>query len=124
VKLVLKRNKYFVESRHSDVLQKLLKDKVIQECLMESGEGMTKAQTVNAEEKSQIEFPIAKIGTEKEKNSAEEGRNDEKEIPEDIDKFYEKLTGDDEEDAEAMRNLEVLAFESKIQKIKYFKFDI
>lgn len=112
MKLVLKRNKYFVESRHSDVLQKLLKDKIIQECLMETGEGMTKAQTVNAEEKSQIEFPIAKSGTEKEKNS-EEAKNNGKEIPEDIDKFYEKLTGDDEEDAEAMRNLEVLAFESK-----------
>lgn len=32
VKLVLKHNKYFVESPHPDVLQKLLKDPVIQEC--------------------------------------------------------------------------------------------
>lgn len=32
VKLVLKHNKYFVESTHPEVLQKLLKDPVIQEC--------------------------------------------------------------------------------------------
>lgn len=32
VKLVLKHNKYFVESPHPDILQKLLKDPVIQEC--------------------------------------------------------------------------------------------
>ncbi|VDL84734.1 unnamed protein product [Nippostrongylus brasiliensis] len=35
VKLVLKHNRYFVESRHSDVIQKLLKDKVIQSCILE-----------------------------------------------------------------------------------------
>lgn len=32
VKLVLKHNKYFVESPFPEVLQKLLKDPVIQEC--------------------------------------------------------------------------------------------
>lgn len=32
VKLVLKHNKYFIESPHPEVLQKLLKDPVIQEC--------------------------------------------------------------------------------------------
>lgn len=32
VKLVLKHNKYFIESPYPEVLQKLLKDPVIQEC--------------------------------------------------------------------------------------------
>lgn len=32
VKLVLKHNKYFIESPFPEVLQKLLKDPVIQEC--------------------------------------------------------------------------------------------
>ena len=32
VKLVLKHNQYFVESPHPDVLQKMLKDPVVQEC--------------------------------------------------------------------------------------------
>lgn len=32
---MLKKNAYFVESRQSDVIQKLLKDKIIQECLVD-----------------------------------------------------------------------------------------
>lgn len=32
MKLVLKHNKYFVESPYPEVLQRLLKDPVIQEC--------------------------------------------------------------------------------------------
>jgi DNA excision repair protein ERCC-3 len=32
VKLVLKHNQYFVESPHPEVLQKMLKDPVIQQC--------------------------------------------------------------------------------------------
>lgn len=34
MKLVLKKNKFFIESRQSDFIQKLLKDKVIQKCLV------------------------------------------------------------------------------------------
>ncbi len=34
VKLVLKHNRYFVESRYSDVIQKLVKDPVIQGCML------------------------------------------------------------------------------------------
>ncbi len=34
MKLVLKHNRYFVESRHSEVIQKLLKDTVVQACLV------------------------------------------------------------------------------------------
>ena len=36
VKLVLKHNKYFVESPYPEVLQKLLKDPVIQECRLKN----------------------------------------------------------------------------------------
>lgn len=114
---MLKKNKYFVESRHSDVVQRLLKDKVIQECLVESTEGVGgEAQKMGTEEKTQIEFPTtAKLaGTEKNGggDGDETGDKDKQDVPEDIDKFYEKLTGEEEDDAEAMRNLEVLAFES------------
>jgi DNA excision repair protein ERCC-3 len=38
VKLVLKHNKYFVESPHPDVLQKLLKDPIIQQCRLRRNE--------------------------------------------------------------------------------------
>lgn len=46
VKLVLKHNRYFVESRHSDVVQALLKDKVIQQCLKEEKPNEEVTQTV------------------------------------------------------------------------------
>jgi DNA excision repair protein ERCC-3 len=49
VKLVLKHNKYFVESQFPDVLQQLLKDPVIQECRLrhkESEETKVEGTTV------------------------------------------------------------------------------
>ncbi|XP_072324777.1 general transcription and DNA repair factor IIH helicase/translocase subunit XPB isoform X2 [Scyliorhinus torazame] len=39
VKMVLKHNRYFVESTHPDVIQKLLQDKIIKECRLRSEEG-------------------------------------------------------------------------------------
>ncbi|VDO53205.1 unnamed protein product [Onchocerca flexuosa] len=47
VKLVLKYNRYFIESRHSDVVQTLLKDKVIQQCLVEDKPAIEVPQTVS-----------------------------------------------------------------------------
>ena len=126
VKLVLKKNLYFVESRHSDIVQRLLKDSVIQSCLPDGGgEATAKAQTVLVEEKSQIDFPSAASSSEnaggkkaKEAEATAEPGGSAKEVPEDIDQFYEKLTGDDDDDAEAMRNLEVLAFEVRQECIE------
>ena len=36
------------------------------------------------------------------------------EVPEDIDKFFEKLTGDDDDDDEAIKNLEILCVFSAV----------
>lgn len=49
VKLVLKYNRYFIESRHSDVIQTLLKDKVIQQCLVEDKPVIEVPQTVSSD---------------------------------------------------------------------------
>ena len=35
VKLILKHNRYFIESRHSEIVQKLLNDSVIQAALVD-----------------------------------------------------------------------------------------
>ncbi|KAL3092361.1 hypothetical protein niasHS_007570 [Heterodera schachtii] len=131
VKLVLKKNAYFVESRHSDIVQRLLKDKVIQECLA-TEEGARKAmgtaeKGLSGEKTQIVEFgtqTAAKKGatnanqTEKAGDGMASGEG--KEVPEDIDKFYEKLTGEgeEEEDSEAMRNLEVLTFEIRQECIE------
>ncbi len=45
VKLVLKHNRYFVESRHSDVMQRLLKDSVIQGCVLNTAPIIAEKQT-------------------------------------------------------------------------------
>lgn len=39
-------------------------------------------------------------------------------IPEDIDKFFDKLTGDEDDDAEAIKNLEILTFEVRQECIE------
>ena len=54
VKLVLKHNRYFVESRHSDVMQKLLKDTVIQSCILD--DRVQPAQQTNEPAQEKIKF--------------------------------------------------------------------
>ncbi|KAH7714790.1 Ssl2p [Aphelenchoides avenae] len=117
VKLVLKHNRYFVESRHSDVIQKLLKDKVIQECLIPDSGGPEGVTKVDATEMQRIEFPGATPANGADK-TAENGDATSAEVPEDIDKFYEKLTADEDDDAEAIKNLEILSFEVRQETIE------
>lgn len=56
MKLVLKHNKYFIESPHPEVIQKLLKDPVIQECRLKKDADM-EALTVQ-EKKNQIQVSL------------------------------------------------------------------
>lgn len=44
--------------------------------------------------------------------------SDKLDIPEDIDQFFDKLTGDEDEDAEAIKNLEILTFEVRQECIE------
>ncbi|VDN26028.1 unnamed protein product, partial [Cylicostephanus goldi] len=66
VKLVLKHNRYFVESRHSDVIQKLLKDKVIQSCILEEEKPVEETQT----QIEKINFPQEQTKEEEKKPEA------------------------------------------------------
>lgn len=120
VKLVLKHNRYFVESRHSDVMQKLLKDSVIQSCILDDRVQPAQQTELPAQEK--IKFSH---GNENEKGVEKDGAaadgtaaaaTDGK-VPADIDEFYGKIDGDDEEDAE-IRNLQLLTFEIKQETIE------
>ncbi|VDN04968.1 unnamed protein product [Thelazia callipaeda] len=113
VKLVLKYNRYFIESRHSDVVQTLLKDKVIQQCLAEDKPAMKVPQTdINL---SKIQIP----GTQKQlQESKEKEMEKTNEVPEDINSYYGKLDGDDDEDEEAIKNLQLLTFEIKQESIE------
>lgn len=109
--MVLKHNRYYVESRQSDVIQKLLKDPEIQNCLIEKNVSIEpqKMDSVNA---------LKHFGT-TETITIDKPNPDEKmDIPEDIDQFYEKLAGDEDDDADAIKNLEVLTFEIRQESIE------
>ncbi|EFP02366.1 hypothetical protein CRE_01011 [Caenorhabditis remanei] len=112
VKLVLKHNRYFVESRHSDVMQKLLKDTVIQSCILD--DRVQPAQQTNEPAQEKIKFSH---GNEKDISEKDGGDAADGNVPADIDEFYGKIDGDDEEDAE-IRNLQLLTFEIKQETIE------
>lgn len=128
VKLVLKHNKYFIESPHPEVLQKLLKDPVIQKCrlIRSEGEGFiqgtmdgkaitqfgTKLPTDNAADNAASTSagavaPAAPIA---------EGATAAVAVPEDITDFYEKIDKEEEDEDEA--NLKTVSFEVAQEKIE------
>ncbi|XP_055624050.1 general transcription and DNA repair factor IIH helicase subunit XPB [Toxorhynchites rutilus septentrionalis] len=120
VKLVLKHNKYFVESPHPEVLQKLLKDPVIQSCRLrrtnEEGDGFI---TQTMEKKGITAFGTTKIGpttavpaTETEKPVEAEPTAS---VPEDITNFYDKMDNEEEEEE---ANFNTVSFEVNQEKIE------
>lgn len=110
VKLVLKHNKYFIESPFPEVLQKLLKDPVIQECrlrrdaeLITEIDGKGPAPTFGAKptnDTNQTEITATDTA-----------------VPDDITDFYSKMDRADEEDDEEAQTSTV-SFEVNQEKIE------
>ncbi|KAK2578754.1 hypothetical protein KPH14_012280 [Odynerus spinipes] len=128
VKLVLKRNKYFVESPFPEVLQTLLKDPVIQQCrLRKNVDDLEKDEvTTNIENKAKgIKFgakPLPSAQAVTNKQAATETKVDQTPsevaaIPEDITTFYEKIDKEDE-DEEEEQELKTVSFEVNQEKIE------
>ncbi|XP_042857007.1 general transcription and DNA repair factor IIH helicase subunit XPB-like [Penaeus japonicus] len=124
VKLVLKKNRYYVESDFPDVIQKLIKHPVIYDCMLRPTEGVTSSER----QKSQaIMFTSHQAqmagGTDisKPNSNPEEGTNGEAKegepVPEDITDFYDKFEKADEEEEED-KNLKTLSFEVNQDKIE------
>nr|CAG4638268.1 EOG090X01LU [Cyclestheria hislopi] len=115
VKLVLKHNRYFVESQYPDVIQKLLKDPVVQECrLRHSVEAATDGLITQSQTKgSNIQFGKPGSSTEA---ATDAGQTGNKEVPEDITNFYEKLDKDEDEDEDT--TLQTVSFELNQEKIE------
>ncbi|XP_065339367.1 general transcription and DNA repair factor IIH helicase subunit XPB isoform X2 [Cloeon dipterum] len=131
VKLVLKHNKYFVESQFPDVLQKLLKDPVIQECRLRHREedieklGGTTVLEDGLISQTQTKHAVTQFGAkpapapppEAGQSSADGGEEAPAVVPEDITNFYEKMDKEDEEDdQEAV--LKTVSFEVNQEKIE------
>ncbi|CAD6233996.1 GSCOCG00007459001-RA-CDS [Cotesia congregata] len=124
VKLVLKHNKYFVESPFPDVLQKLLKDPVIQECRLRKKvedtekDGLitnvqTKVAAMQFGAKPLVVQPTASSTTTAE-NPKPEGEA--APVPEDITTFLEKMDKEDEDDEDPQ--LKIVSFEVNQEKIE------
>lgn len=124
VKLVLKHNKYFVESPHPEVLQKLLKDPIVQSCRLRqkevedaTGDGFItqiqdkKPVSAFAGGSSKPTATVTEIPATGEKvEGAENGA-----VPEDITKFYDKIDNEEDEDE---ANLKTVSFEVNQEKIE------
>eukprot|EP00105_Crassostrea_gigas_P003558 XP_011416454.1 PREDICTED: TFIIH basal transcription factor complex helicase XPB subunit [Crassostrea gigas] len=112
VKLVLKHNKYYVESQHADVIQVLLKDPVIQECRFRPEE--TELLTGQVSSKSALQLSKPGPSTTTEGEPKQEGEATGEEVPDDIYAYYDKM--DKEEDEE--EDTKTVSFEVKQEKIE------
>uniref|UniRef100_A0A8C8SHI1 General transcription and DNA repair factor IIH helicase/translocase subunit XPB n=1 Tax=Pelusios castaneus TaxID=367368 RepID=A0A8C8SHI1_9SAUR len=111
VKLVLKHNRYFVESTHPEVIQQLLQDHVIRECRLRNAEGeetelITETFTSkSAISKSSEGGPSTSLGTDAQSKS---------DVPADLFEFYEQMDKDEEEEEET----QTVSFEVKQEMIE------
>ncbi|CAG5118352.1 unnamed protein product, partial [Candidula unifasciata] len=123
VKLVLKHNRYFVESQYPDVLQKLLKDPYIQEARKReldedvSNENFLTGQ-LSGKSALQLNKPGARPdGPQAGPSCAENGDAGEvKDVPEDIFELYDKIDKDDDDEDDAQ--LKTVSFEVKQESIE------
>lgn len=106
VKLVLKHNRYFVESTHAEVIQKLLKDSVIETCRKRDS-GDPEVSTFVGKQALQVNKPAVKNG-QSSNNNNENDTPEEGGVPKDIYDLYDKIDGNDDEETET---LQVVSFE-------------
>ncbi|XP_004694934.1 PREDICTED: TFIIH basal transcription factor complex helicase XPB subunit [Condylura cristata] len=113
VKLVLKHNRYFVESSHPDVIQHLLQDSVIRECRLRNSEGeATELITETFTSKSAIARTAEGSGGPSTSQVPDaQGKSD---IPTDLFDFYEQMDKDEEEEEET----QTVSFEVKQEMIE------
>ncbi|KAL4222357.1 TFIIH basal transcription factor complex helicase XPB subunit [Mactra antiquata] len=133
VKLVLKHNKYYVESQHAEVVQKLLKDPVIQECRyrpeLNDGENTDVIQeSVTKPTSIQFNKPVTNgssttvPGTSTSSDpqagpSGDDGggtSDNTDTVPSDIFDYYDKMDNDEEEG----EDLKTVSFEVKQDRIE------
>ncbi|XP_036061046.1 general transcription and DNA repair factor IIH helicase subunit XPB [Onychomys torridus] len=114
VKLVLKHNRYFVESSHPDVIQHLLQDTVIRECRLRNAEGeATELITETFTSKSAISKTAEGSGGGPSTSQVADPQA-KSDIPKDLFDFYEQMDKDEEEEEET----QTVSFEVKQEMIE------
>ncbi|XP_061831188.1 general transcription and DNA repair factor IIH helicase/translocase subunit XPB [Nerophis lumbriciformis] len=115
VKLVLKHNRYFVESTFPDVIQNLLQDIVIRECRLRAADG-TDGELITEviHSKSAISKSVdGKAGASTSQQSVD-GQTSGQQVPEDIFSYYEQMDKEEEEEEET----QTVSFEIRQEKIE------
>ncbi|CAN7997118.1 unnamed protein product, partial [Ixodes hexagonus] len=107
VKLVLKHNRYFVESPFPEVLQKLLKDPVIQSCrLRRDVDGELEVGVVSQDGPNAVlNTKTLQVATDK--NEADVNGQKAVPVPDDITAYYEKM----EKDEDDIEDTQTVSFE-------------
>lgn len=114
VKLVLKKNKYFVESQFPDVLQKLLKDPVLQECRIRNSIDDNAVDIEEPSTSSAGQVNVRQVETGDQSSSKADPATG-SQVPEDIFNYYEKM---DKEDEDELDDLKTVSFEVDQEKIE------
>ncbi|KAE8581624.1 hypothetical protein XENTR_v10024857 [Xenopus tropicalis] len=114
VKLVLKHNRYFVESTHPEVIQELLQDSVIRGCRLRDAEGNeTDLITETFLSKSAISKASETAASGPSTSQVPEGQ-DKTNVPADLFEFYEQMDKEEEEEEET----QTVSFEVKQDNIE------
>ncbi|XP_060086074.1 general transcription and DNA repair factor IIH helicase subunit XPB-like [Ylistrum balloti] len=132
VKLVLKHNRYYVESQHPDVIQKLLKDPVIQECRFRASsqqteelvEGLVEGQ-ISSKSALQLNKPSnGAAGSTADPTPGPSGSGEGVEeteqpaVPNDIFDYYDKIDKDEDDDFEDMKTVSFEVKQENIEEIQ------
>ncbi|XP_071978106.1 general transcription and DNA repair factor IIH helicase/translocase subunit XPB [Engystomops pustulosus] len=113
LKLVLKHNRYFVESAHPEVIQDLLKDNTIRSCRLRNEEGEeTELITETFTSKSAISKTTDAAGGPS-TSQVPESQN-KTDVPADLFEFYEQMDKEEEEEEET----QTVSFEVKQEMIE------
>ncbi|CAL8381919.1 unnamed protein product [Arctogadus glacialis] len=117
VKMVLKHNRYFVESAFPEVIQNLLQDSVIRDCRLRTADGAdTELITEIISSKSAIVRSVQeKAGAAATSTTAAgEGTSSTALVPEDIFSYYEQMDKEEEEEEET----QTVSFEIRQEMIE------
>ncbi|XP_075465860.1 general transcription and DNA repair factor IIH helicase/translocase subunit XPB isoform X2 [Ascaphus truei] len=112
VKLVLKHNRYFVESAHPEVIQQLLQHLVIRNCRLRNEGDETELITETFTSKSAISK--ASEGTSGPSTSQVPETQNKLDVPSDLFEFYEQMDKEEEEEEET----QTVSFEVKQETIE------
>jgi len=115
VKMVLKHNRYFVESSHPETLQFLLKDPVIQECRLRV-EASSETELITEDGTKAV---VPSFGTKKDADGTEPPPEGSDAVPEDIQNFYSKIDAEDDEEEEVQGSeKKLVSFEVNQEKLE------